>query len=1398
MEARRLLEKLLYYQPPAPEKDYSDAPKTGGFDLQRLVNRMPCWDDVSLQGDSRKLKHKKLVITDWSLRYFSENDSDKPKEKQKLYEFLLAEGAELYAWTGALTKITTLADLQTALRKIEPVDEEVVAAELAKADIAKSAYEIINLEKTQKLLLKLAPVLPFQPEHGINIELSFLNQLEPDVVLAILASLKSQKIYVVLSNSAIDKSLFSRIIPHISTMALSPAGVEFLKKFFDETTEMIFQRPVEVGVHNSSRERSNLINELIHSPYYARFISFTEFVRIHDDELSISIRNLNTLHTYTFMALENETINLTKILSGAAFKKFTLRTKESNIILPLTEATNIRLTSLALSGPAFKAAQYCQLLSATAATLETLELREINLTNSKDKTENFSTHLVPLEKLSTLIVTKESKLTEFNQFLERCPNLSVLRIQADSLVTFSSFKKETVFNKLTVLEIDQEISAEDLLELVKRSPNLTRLKVKKIYGKLPVDPGFINQQLTRFEVADADEDCLDTYSSFCRIFPNVTYLAIPFYGSAKKLNCRWHNLAQLTYEIMPDKNTCTDMLHLVELCPDAITINSDSSAQYTTIKKINTSKVKVLNVTRLVLNEASCDDQMRNLLGLCPNLKKIIVTDDMEEEKVIDFLLTCPPLKLLQGLQINPHIACTGEQLNNLWKRYPSLEAISIKLNDDEIRLLCMSTSLDINVLLRLESYSFSEYSEFNVEDNIEATLLEKMLAHLTNPDSAIVNFNVYTLGGFLKKKYLSKNSPNQTPGLAIDTNTESSTRPLVAKQIFTYKKNNSPHPASYRLDVRKVNASAQADKITEQKEYSSKKNLTALYEEKYADTADIYLGKIFIPDDHNGWFALPSLTTRDQILDLSADAPVMLGYCEEKALYYVKPLTARKPKHVSFIVKASNAEFVAVKMPEIAFERLRFNAEGKLEPSPVLEELNKLSEIEKISALSQFLHTFSSGKLPVTANTRFEKINALLEFRKGACRHVSWIFEAFAAAWGIEARIINNGLHMFVEVKCADGWKTLDLGGAESNIKIIPQQQGLTKADLHTPPDEKKEESKSVPLPPVTLSPNNPFTTWNTVKSSAKDYDSYCKELIEKALKLPPGKRNVLVTLNAEELPSFHAHLTRYVQQNKNDSCYLHHLADISTKEPQIKDGHLETTESKLISLARDAKPGDVLVANWSGYRAADIGYNTMQDTVRKLKSTPISKEAVIISVVTKDEIKRLGEDFYSRYRLISELPELVNDQPLKLQLEAKEASSLTVAEFYADDWQTVLLGQITVNGKTFIQKPGLLAQAITEKPPGLMLQNAPWHSEKFNLFISELLIKKSFRLNGETIKLPDGFVIQSRDVPYQLTSKMMCFTPSVVEQEQPLVLNSFTYAHFFQQLECKDNLIYHRTGWL
>ena len=117
----------------------------------------------------------------------------------------------------------------------------------------------------------------------------------------------------------------------------------------------------------------------------------------------------------------------------------------------------------------------------------------------------------------------------------------------------------------------------------------------------------------------------------------------------------------------------------------------------------------------------------------------------------------------------------------------------------------------------------------------------------------------------------------------------------------------------------------------------------------------------------------------------------------------------------------------------------------GKPTDSLGYRELRQIADIrnlpERLLALIDWFVEFTYDRN--FNETGINLVMRLMAEKQGSCRHRAFLFQMLCLYWGIEARIAESVSHSFVEVRCREGWRHVDLSGAgKSTTQYSPEPE--------------------------------------------------------------------------------------------------------------------------------------------------------------------------------------------------------------------------------------------------------------------------------------------------------------------------------------------------------------------
>jgi MoxR-like ATPase len=988
-------------------------------------------------------------------------------------------------------------------------------------------------------------------------------------------------------------------------------------------------------------------------------------------------------------------------------------------------------------------------------------------------------------------------------------------------LTLSSTLKKLVFHTTN-------IAWNSLAKICKQCPALETLELSicKQLGDLP-DDLTLPPTLKKLDLEDTNTTWKDIekISRQCQALESLNLsdckqlgalpdnLVLP--STLKKLDLS--NIKDITWEdIEKISRQCPALESLIlKGCYDLYTIPNNLTLP-STLKKLDLSYIDYISWKGI-----------KKISRQCPALESLILKDCDGLGLMLNDPVLPPNLKNLDLTKIK----FTSEEINKISRQCPALESLTlhyIELHNTLHAELMLPPNLKAfgnNGLTSTRIKKISGqcrklmqltlgYIGVHAQDLIDEKILPANLLYLDikaqKPSRDVLEQLQKTYPHILfsiSQKAEANPDFTTTPSaepLKLDDNT-SGAADLNTQQVFRYKTGKFPHTNHYRLDVcTDITMDPKCIALNDRHEEihlidaNIKSSAAEVVRDYDHEKPDIFLGHYKIPAGKQGWIALPSLSTEDKLLEISTHPACQfeVGYCKEKALYYFRPTSAlTKPITVSYLIQADIDKPSKIRKPLAPdlvqlIQGLQFTQAGILEENEAKIRFSALSKEMQRQALVTYFNLHCSQK-PIKNRgiNDIDLINAIIKEGAGVCRHYTLAFMALAKALDLPARAVRNNTHAFVEVKHGHEWRMSDLGGGTANVTVEPMAS--------IPVTEPEIKLSAGIMPKSVLDDDKLFHTWDSVHIEAENMGEYVERFIEHEKFLKPGSKNLLCVLDRKQMQPFHDAL---FQQKKSSCFYLPDLNNIADKSTVIDNasGKYHRDDSALKKFLQHAKAGDILLVNWTDYESIHVGYNSMMDEVRTLKGMPIPEGVTVMGLLERTQ--EMGEDFYSRFRAISDAPSHLPLVSKIIPAPKKPLSEAPLIRFYDDDWKTKLTGKISAANGRYQFTSSDFFTAIKNGEKKIILKNAPWTLPEFHLFITEMLSKGDITANGETIRLPADFEILRDDTPYSLSrgeySIEACTTDTALERAR--ILNIMTYSSLFQQSQSANHMLNTLNGYI
>ncbi|MCK4608402.1 MAG: ATP-binding protein [Gammaproteobacteria bacterium] len=443
------------------------------------------------------------------------------------------------------------------------------------------------------------------------------------------------------------------------------------------------------------------------------------------------------------------------------------------------------------------------------------------------------------------------------------------------------------------------------------------------------------------------------------------------------------------------------------------------------------------------------------------------------------------------------------------------------------------------------------------------------------------------------------------------------------------------------------------------------------------------------------------------------------------------------------------------------------------------------------INTLMQHLQNFAVAKDVPEEKTQYETLKALFLAGQGSCRHRACCAAMILSALGIKVRLVQNGIHAFIEVQSEEGeWQGYHMGG-NPNAQVHMQQPkyGLPIADKSAPANK--------PAPASTTSPATALPAGPPVPAEIREKDlleAFCpwkktKELAatEEALfqVLATEQHNPL--LLTEETDRLNAAIMKMLAHSGIDFIYIDSAAELHEKlrDIAITDGRKEDILGELGHfLAKDDQQPRVLLINWNNFCTEELAsyqsiYNAFHRTVEDI---PVNKNVKVVGYLGH-KYSESGADFQSRQEVVYRVSGSIErgDKTLTDDSSSPKITPKKVKiDLYGRKDFNFLIYRMLLGFNGIEINEGEILTAIRKGATQIVFINPP-DTREFNCFYQQLLHRKKLFYNGREIELPQELKIATETRGYDLASYRVNILKNSKSEELYYILNRATYHSYF-----------------
>ncbi|MCF6765038.1 hypothetical protein L3V82_04560 [Thiotrichales bacterium 19S3-7] len=1352
----------FYFSQEQSTQAFKDSPP-GNISFNRLVQgKRNYWVDPYSEMTKAK---KTLILTD-SLAYLAK---DINKLKLKLAQ-LVDDGFNLYIWHENAMKLLNLEMInridQQFLEGISFVDnDDVVNHAFKYKKIPKDQLHILDSVECQRLLEDNYQISNYPLYSSALLDSSIVSDYSPKKYIVI-NDHKSTKLQLLKAKIA---ALHSAVIIIDDTLLSRPVLADILSDVIEAIPD---QQPKKTAIIVA--EDIDLQQLLEQDLSEVTTIDLRDCPNITDEQLDQLLAATNNLKQLKLSNCSQLNLNLEQYAKLA------------------------KLTLLNLDKMNVNEAYLSELLK-SAVNLENLHLNlNSKLTNELDES-------IHLENLQHFSVASESMTIE---------NIELILWHSQALKTldlkdFEGFSNEFYLNaNLSLLEsikIAGDISLEELQKLLLSAANLEAISLvncDNLEGEFTQAISLNKLKKLELNTSELTPTTFLELISTARSLEKLTeYYSIET-KIAKAFDMDFRELKHIDVE--ESQLSDEDMYHLLKNAPNVEYLNFS-------LTEITFKGFELLNLNKLVTLKAESLDEicLESLAGMLNNAQALKSIDLSEVTFIRDELIELSSiltndryLENLEELNLSG-TNITDEELSVLLKNAKNLKVLDIRNCENITGIFYQGLDLSSLEYLHITEESEAIFGEKNylLEENILAIIdrapnldnasevLDKFYRSLSNAQKKLnkaskkvsqievevspnlVNHSSTSMGSvdFVEQYIESTDSYDSYEELdeleaypkeiEEESNLEYDEESLHAKQIFVAINGANPGYGVYRRAIySQLSVTEEACTLEKAFKLKQTEDLALLPLDRcnrditycsVKKSFDYLVKKAFQSGKDNYYFAkqkmhltnefvpIASLSHHELITQMYIDGAdqrnIEINYSASDNLYYIRALDDSVTVELNYLLETYPQQHQSVDVLPIKLQEY-YKALSSFDSKPIGRKLDL-------------------GNLD--SPTGYDYLSLMYEQELAGCAHRSILLKAFIDKKFplMNARIVHNDVHAFVEVEYQDQWIKLDLGGYESEIKA--DKSAFDDSEFEV---EKIDSESNLGSPNLLFIEPMQMQKYQKLQQNASKYfihkssqkstlDTFV--LIQGILSDDQSKH--LVEFDEESELAFYNQISHYAQHTSKDIIYIHSAEDLSLLIPTVKHninntGVIQQPPGGALYdyLTQDHKHPPIIVINYSNFSAAEIvRFNSILDDLKKIDGIEIPQNTKIIGIRNQNDPNVYqGADFLSRFdqrHHVSEVAPIAS--PIR-DLEQDEIVDGPIIDlFHAQDWKEILLGRWIINGDELYYQDGLLKEALTHGN-SLILKNIP-KSKEFEEFFSLAKIHGKICHNGIEIKLPKEFKV-------------------------------------------------------
>lgn len=320
--------------------------------------------------------------------------------------------------------------------------------------------------------------------------------------------------------------------------------------------------------------------------------------------------------------------------------------------------------------------------------------------------------------------------------------------------------------------------------------------------------------------------------------------------------------------------------------------------------------------------------------------------------------------------------------------------------------------------------------------------------------------------------------------------------------------------------------------------------------------------------------------------------------------------------------------------------------------------------------------------------------------------------------------------------------------------------------------------------------------------------------EFFEKIVGIASKNQNLLLKLPKEDIDAAHLLLHKIANKHKKPVYYIDNPDDLIMHAKSLRIGAKISSgtfaseilnncplRDFLLTNKDESKPNAILIINWHNFpKDKFVSCHSVIDKDRNINNESLPENMLVVSLYPKNSDSCYqGSDFIERHtiqmnsnydstKLHEEISSILDKDKLAPVLDHKQQRDAYVELNGSEQWLNYVMGNWSITPEGYVFTQGALSKILESGAiKNVVLQNAPWDSRDFILFLQKLVLDGHVEYYGKTLTIPGGFKFyQKQGFDWQAKANVI----NELDSSEAYTINPNSFAVFMPTYMCDRRL--------